>query len=107
MAILLPSAPGQDILRWQRNSIGEYSVKSGYQLITAQPAPTIFPTVTHTFIWKINCPSKLKVFLWKAAHQGLPSFTVLHRASLTPTAAQCSQCSLEDEMNDHILFQCP
>lgn len=54
---------------------------------------------------QIDLPSKVKVFLWKAAQGILPTFKVLHQHRI-PVAAICSRCNQEEETIWQALRSC-
>ena len=49
-----------------------------------------------TSIWKIQVPSKLKVFLWRLARHSLPTGSVRHHRNMAPTAC-CGICGSADD----------
>ena len=57
---------------WGLTTDGEYSVKSGSMLAQGIFNPN-FEKVEFAWLWNLNVPPKIKFFLWKACHDGLPS----------------------------------
>ena len=78
MRILLPSEPKEDEMLWHYDKKGNYSVKNGYQLALKIKFPdksccsNSDPQGWQT-IWKLGIPKKVKIFLWRAAKNLLPT----------------------------------
>jgi hypothetical protein len=56
-------------------------------------------------MWKLNVPSKVKIFLWKALHGALPGMAILDDRHIK-VAPQCPVCKLGPEDINHIMFSC-
>ncbi|KAK6138511.1 hypothetical protein DH2020_027750 [Rehmannia glutinosa] len=104
---------GEDRLAWNFSSNGIYSVKSGYQIALQMnnvgrdsPSHSGEPLKIWKWIWSLNIPPKIQVFLWKVANGILPVKTALsrRRIGLNP---MCIRCGLEDETMEHALRDCP
>lgn len=143
--IHLPKNPVQGTIIWPHSKNGEYTCKSGYNLLITQqqakpnniqntlsnqiphqnqiPIPTnsapsystpnTITTIPHTTIppkvfntiWNLNCPPKIRLFIWKAILEGLPTFNTLEHRHITHTSTS-PQCNSALETASHILFQC-
>lgn len=57
-----------------------------------------------TRLWKVQVPSKLRVFLWRLAQQSLPTGDVRCHRHMAATNA-CSICGAEDSWR-HSLISC-
>ncbi|KAK6151578.1 hypothetical protein DH2020_014213 [Rehmannia glutinosa] len=57
------------------------------------------------WLWALNVPTKIKIFLWKCAHGILPTKTKLRRKGMDITPL-CSRCELEEETIEHALRDC-
>lgn len=71
-----PTIDAKDTLRWWQNQEGCFSVKSYYNLLRDQDLEEVMETeskLTLKRIWKINIPSRLKVFGWRAVLNKLPT----------------------------------
>jgi hypothetical protein len=55
-------------------------------------------------LWKIQVPSKIRIFLWRLAKQSLPSGDLRYRRKMATTAA-CSICGMPDSWR-HSLIEC-
>ncbi|XP_057723427.1 uncharacterized protein LOC130939336 [Arachis stenosperma] len=104
--------PGADELQWVLNKGGTYDAASGYSVayqfnhdpIEFCPQLMRQKDVWVT-LWKLALPHKIKIFLWKSIHQGLPVCHLLHHR-FPSTSAICSCCSEEDETVLHCLVTC-
>ncbi|XP_026396272.1 uncharacterized protein LOC113290899 [Papaver somniferum] len=56
-------------------------------------------------IWNATCPQKIRLFLWKVSHEGLPTFKTLHSRHIVDNDT-CPICKLQPETVKHCLFQC-
>lgn len=56
-------------------------------------------------LWKTQLPSKIKLFIWKAYHDCLPTNYCLWKQKLLTTPC-CSMCKSEIETIDHALCGC-
>ncbi|XP_031090878.1 uncharacterized protein LOC115995871 [Ipomoea triloba] len=95
----------KDSWYWPNETRGCYTVKEGYRRIMGEVEvqPGIYDKWLH--LWKIRCPSKWKLFLWKALSNVLPTTTnlITKRVELDPT---CSMCGLMHETTMHSLLMC-
>lgn len=55
-------------------------------------------------IWSIQCPNKMKIVIWRLAHDCLPSGTQLRKRTI-PSDYSCYFCS-RDESMDHTFLLC-
>ena len=55
-------------------------------------------------LWKIQVPSKIRVFLWRLAQQSIPSADLLHHRQMA-TTSRCRICGNEDSWR-HSLLEC-
>ena len=70
-----------DILIWSGNVFGQYSVKSTYVMLRAEYSSSILRQSSNNSqshhlwkqVWKLRVPNKIKVFLWKACKNLLPT----------------------------------
>jgi hypothetical protein len=57
-----------------------------------------------TALWKVQIPSKLRVFLWRLVKQSIPTADVRHHHNMSPDSA-CSLCGVVDSWH-HSLLEC-
>uniref|UniRef100_A0A0A9QEY0 Uncharacterized protein n=1 Tax=Arundo donax TaxID=35708 RepID=A0A0A9QEY0_ARUDO len=56
-------------------------------------------------IWELPCPHKVKIFVWRLAHNSLPIKRNLQSKGLD-LDTRCPVCFRFDEDGGHILFKC-
>ena len=56
--------------------------------------------------WKLKLPNKIKVFVWRACKNILPTFGNLHKRKIAD-APCCLKCNTEVETCCHALIDCP
>jgi hypothetical protein len=102
----------KDRMAWAGNANGEYSVKSGYHLAKERFANEECCcsnqqaiTAKWKTIWGIRGRRVVKIFLWKACRNILPTKEHLFRKHVT-TDPLCPICKLFPETIDHILWGC-
>lgn len=86
-----------------------YSVKSGYKLLCKVEANGV-PSrsidggakLFWKHIWHIKVPNKIKVFLWRACSNALPTKMGLHKRKVVDNKI-CEQCLKEDEDEVHVI----
>ncbi|KAJ4755830.1 RNA-directed DNA polymerase (reverse transcriptase)-related family protein [Rhynchospora pubera] len=104
----LPQSVEQDILIWKRAKSGKYSVKEGYKMMTGVidgQSNSNYDFDWHA-IWKWKSLSpKIKIFLWRLVHRGLPMAVNMH-ARMSNFSPICQRCAQENEFEMHCLFFC-
>jgi hypothetical protein len=107
-----PSLP-KDRLIWRCTKNGEFSVRSAYHLgldIQAGMSPSSSSKKDDNEVWKVcwssNVPPAVKMFVWRACHNLLPTKTNLHRKGVC-VEAQCPICLQEEETTEHAVWECP
>ncbi|KAL5789780.1 hypothetical protein ACOSQ2_004668 [Xanthoceras sorbifolium] len=106
------STAHHDSLLWHYSKTGHYSVKSGYWaalnhqfLLSSASCSNSGSQDPWKTIWRVNLPSKIKLFLWKACRGWLPTFQVLQRRHMqVPVCCPC--CGLTCETIQHSLWFC-
>ncbi|KAH9669444.1 reverse transcriptase domain-containing protein [Citrus sinensis] len=84
MNIPLPRNHSRDQVIWHYDRKGEYSVKSGYQIalkikVPDTPSSSVNSNNQWKVIWTLNIPEKIKIFLWRAIRNLLPTAVNLWR----------------------------
>ncbi|XP_031111930.1 uncharacterized protein LOC116015905 [Ipomoea triloba] len=102
----VPVAPlYEDSWFWQGDPKGIYSVKEGYKRVVGdlQPTTGIYDKWLH--LWKIKCPAKWKIFIWRALSNILPTTTnlIIKRVEIDPT---CPLCGVLNGNVMHSLLLC-
>jgi hypothetical protein len=107
----------EDFWAWHFEKRGIFSVRSAYRMLVetkirrenwleGAPGPSSSEEAAKTWtkLWKMSIPSKLKIFVWRFAHQSIPSADVLHHRKMATTST-CSLCGSADSWR-HSLLDC-
>ena len=106
-----------DVVGWHFDAKGQFSVKSAYKVQRncefreqkcLNRAGTGSSTGGADFwnkIWKLECPPKVKHFLWRMSHNTLAVKRMLKRRGVK-TDTLCSMCNRLDEDGAHLFFKC-
>jgi hypothetical protein len=116
--IPLSTTQDDDVWAWHYDRKGCFSVKSAYRMLAetkqrredwldgkAANSNSEQQKKQWTSIWKIQVPSKLKVFLWRLARQSLPTADTRHRRNMAPTP-WCGICRAAVDTWRHALLDC-
>ncbi|KAL4285984.1 hypothetical protein AHAS_Ahas19G0040800 [Arachis hypogaea] len=103
---------GEDRLTWAREASGTYSVATSYKIAYHffHPPMEQLPEVCRDkkmwkALWSLRCAPKIKVFIWKACHDGIAVRVRLNqRFHSIPNV--CPRCEEEGESVNHCLIQC-
>nr|POE82603.1 putative serine/threonine-protein kinase pbl5 [Quercus suber] len=104
-----------DTIFWPRNHDGSYSVKSGYKLLMEMEYGNDIGASSSSMgpmksiwngIWKLEVPNRIKLFMWHAGNDSLPTRVNLVCRKLL-TESTCPLCKLEPEDTLHALWKCP
>lgn len=90
----------EDQLKWQVNK-GKYTTAKGYEIL--QKAGPVQPE--WSILWKLQIPPKIKIFLWMALHNALPTLNSLHLRGMQVNPI-CRWCNVAVETSKHLLWQC-
>uniref|UniRef100_A0A803NSG7 Uncharacterized protein n=1 Tax=Cannabis sativa TaxID=3483 RepID=A0A803NSG7_CANSA len=110
LSVPLSTFSHDDKIIWHHETTGIYTVKSGYILASKfadQEAPSVSSLSTQLWkhFWKLNIPSKVRIFLWKAVQECLPVAAILQQRHIAASAI-CSLCRSNNESIVHALFLC-
>ncbi|XP_050245997.1 uncharacterized protein LOC126694011 [Quercus robur] len=103
-----------DKLFWLYNKNGRYSVRSGYHTARylwnelKQEGEGSNPRSSSEIwarIWKFRLPNKIKVFMWRACHNILPTLERLRQQRIIENAL-CPICMQAPETIIHALWEC-
>lgn len=90
-----------DKICWGHESNGAFTVKSAYQCrMHNYPKVPIFRS-----IWKLNVPERVRIFVWKLAHERLLTREIGNR--WWDGVAHCPVCLNAVESATHALRDCP
>lgn len=109
---LSPLLP-RDKLIWRCTANGLFSVFSAYHLAIERKAEDCGGasrqeqgSVMWKVCWKLKVPNAVKMFVWRACHNLLPTKAYLFKRRVT-TSPLCPICNLVEESIEHFLWSCP
>ncbi|KAK3204162.1 hypothetical protein Dsin_018208 [Dipteronia sinensis] len=78
LSILCSSSVATDLHFLSYEKLGSYSIKSGYHLgytLLTTPGSSGLSLLESwwKFLWRIKIPAKVKLFLWRASHNWIPT----------------------------------
>ncbi|KAL0417113.1 UNVERIFIED_CONTAM: putative mitochondrial protein [Sesamum latifolium] len=106
------SSPDQ--LRWHYEKNGRYTVKSAYRLFSqgliasstsSETGSTSYKLASWNFIWQFKVPPKVRMFIWRACRDSLPTVANLAKRGIKVGGA-CPRCEWENEDVLHYLLRC-
>ncbi|EEF49216.1 conserved hypothetical protein [Ricinus communis] len=108
LSIPRPQFSCLDRVCWHFKKRGTYSVKSVYELGALPDVHQASSSSSRLlcwgkYIWSLNLPPKIRIFLWRLYNHILPVFASLIRHHV-PVVPHCRWCGWEDEC--HALFNC-
>jgi hypothetical protein len=97
----------EDQLVWNDDMYGNYTVKSGYNLLLQTPIEAVTRQGNEDWkgLWKIHAPPKTKHLLWRICKGCLPTRTRL-RERHVQCPSICPLCEVEEEDDWHVLYGC-
>ncbi|XP_024043202.1 uncharacterized protein LOC127899387 [Citrus sinensis] len=110
LSIPLPRRQSEDEVIWHYDKRGKYIVKSGYQVALKLKFPNS-PTCSNSsssnwnIIWKLTLPAKIKIFIWRAVKNLLPTAENLWKRKIIHEA-YCKRCGNRVENTLHALITC-
>lgn len=108
LKIPLPYSNQEDKWMWIEDSKGEYTVKSGYRVLSRgfSQNPGGISGFKWLRLWNLAVPPKMKNFMWRVMHDCLPTLENLRRKCVD-VLSTCQVCKLSVESLDHSLLACP
>ncbi|KAK8715864.1 hypothetical protein V6N13_043190 [Hibiscus sabdariffa] len=73
LSIRLSSNAQNDVLSWSGELSGQYSVHSGYRMLSSNVFPSVPMSSYYKTIWKGDCPSMVKILIWKCTWNYVPT----------------------------------
>jgi hypothetical protein len=102
-----------DKLIWRAANSGMFTVQSAYFLkndkksvLTGEGSHSSDHGSTWKEIWSLQVPNSVKMFLWRACKNILPTKENLFKRKVLKDAI-CMFCSQEVESTRHVLWDCP
>lgn len=90
---------------WRGSAKGVYSVKSGYEWLSAHDTSMQTPLKSWNWIWRLPCPEKVIFLIWFILNNALPTNMLRHERKLALNPI-CSICGTDSEDWIHCLFEC-
>ncbi|XP_050220937.1 uncharacterized protein LOC126671230 [Mercurialis annua] len=110
LSLPIPYCAQPDRLIWKHQKSGNYTSKSGYFQASLIRHPAISPVTMHFSktdwqnIWLLKIYPRIKVFIWRALHEALPTGEALFiRFNID---VKCVHCGSAESLS-HMLFLCP
>ncbi|PWA42716.1 hypothetical protein CTI12_AA440500 [Artemisia annua] len=100
-----------DILYWLNSPNGHFSTKMAY-FLALDSVDEMEQSVSEERIrlwwalWKANVPNKIKLFVWRALHNYVPSVENMQVRGLNVTTVACTLCGEFGEDVMHVLYKC-
>lgn len=110
LKIHLPRTPQADQIIWHYDKLGNYSVKSGYQIALRlkfpdSPCSSENSQTVWSVIWKLDLPEKVKIFIWRASKNFLLTVVNLWKKKIIQDP-WCHRCGRQEELVNHAPFSC-
>jgi len=111
----IPLSPGLPPVRmvWKGTTNGSFTVRSAYHLgkeiqaMEGGHCSYVGEGVTvWKAIWALQVPNSVKLFIWRACHNILPTRMKLFQKKVLKDSS-CPCCGAVDETICHILWECP
>ncbi|CAL1387047.1 unnamed protein product [Linum trigynum] len=109
--IPLTSEIVKDSLCWTGTENGKYTVRSGYDMEMNRIGEVLAGSGTEQEmndgwkkLWGLNIPGKIKVFLWKVAHNIVPVGVKIRKKS-NRRGEECPNCGMKETLK-HCLVNC-
>lgn len=97
----------QDKLIWSSNSKDQYSVRSGYNIAIHKliDDSSLRCEGDWNLIWNLQVQSWVKLHLWRACRETLPTKEQLRRRQVQ-CGSLCTRCDAAPESNWHLFISC-
>lgn len=110
MSIPISSRLPEDVMCWDLEKDGVYSVRSAYKAIwgdlhSNSEASSSYSMALWKKIWKVQVLPRVKIFAWRALSNALPTNVAIHRR-VPSHGTVCSVCGQADEDAIHALYYC-
>ncbi|PWA41769.1 hypothetical protein CTI12_AA548270 [Artemisia annua] len=111
IACCFVSKSRNDVLFWHKNPGGRFSCKSAYFLALEADEDMVRNAISEDSIefwravWKARVPGKVKLFMWRAWNNYVPTIDNLQSRGLNHTSS-CTHCGETTENLVHVMFKC-
>ncbi len=90
-----------DVPRWRWSRIGNFTPRNAYLWLASDGV--LDCRIKH--LWAIRAPNKVKIFLWLAARNRIPTVDLLAKRGWVGPSI-CCMCGRDSETLEHLLFRC-
>lgn len=94
----------RDVQVWKSNIDGLPTASSFFKFLSYEDLD--LSPQSWAWIWKLDCPQKLRFFVWLIMHDCLPVNAFRYRIGATESNV-CDQCQTHSETIIHMLCDCP
>ncbi|KAA3484080.1 reverse transcriptase [Gossypium australe] len=111
----IPIAEGrsEDLRVWKHEGSGEYTVKSGYRVLSSEHLQNITVALPdgviysefYKSLWALHIPAKIKIYIWRLFNNFLPHLCNLARRTLSAEIV-CPLCQKGPEDANHLMWSC-
>ncbi|GMJ04337.1 hypothetical protein HRI_004102900 [Hibiscus trionum] len=105
LSIRLSTTTSSNALAWIGEHTGTYSVRSGNKILNQSQSVTTYTGQVFSNIWKIQCPTKIRINLWKFVLNYIPCMHNLSMRNIS-SHGMCPRCHNQPETTMHIVWQC-
>ncbi|KAA3462420.1 reverse transcriptase [Gossypium australe] len=99
----------EDLLVWNGELSDEFSVRSSYKILqNSDPTAYALQNIYRGFynkLWKIDIPTKIKIFIWKISWNFLATRVNMAIRKLT-SSTLCPRCAVGEETMNHLFRDC-
>ena len=104
----------EDFVAWNGTKSHTFSVRSAYYIewehqygarVRGEVASTAGTNPVWDILWKLQVPSKVKKFVWRALHGTVPGMCILNNRHIKVNP-QCPVCKSGPEDIRHLIFTC-
>ena len=88
---------------WPHSQTGMYQACSEYHLLCESQGNEVGKFWKS--LWKLNIPKKVKIFLWRACTDSIPTMLNLCKWKIVPSST-CNHCHVREESVFHALWSC-
>ncbi|GMI66655.1 hypothetical protein like AT4G29090 [Hibiscus trionum] len=106
LSIVLPESQLHDKRVWRGEKTGLYTVRSGYRMLLNESHLSQAEKEAFRSVWNVQCPPKIRIFLWKSLWNYLPTLQNLHHKRIAINT-NCLRCNGNTESIEHVLRDCP
>ncbi|KAA3468919.1 Zinc finger CCCH domain-containing protein 7 [Gossypium australe] len=113
LSIPIAGGRSEDLRVWKYEGSGEYTVKSGYRVLSTEHLQNTTVTISdgvieskfYNSLWALHIPAKIKIYIWRLSNNFLPHLCNLVRRKLCVEIV-CPLCKKGPEDADYLMWSC-